>query len=735
MDEIDILNGILESKIKYFIKNSYNCNDTYKLYFNNFITGELIDINIVYDDIINNINDINDIMYIFKNTLKTHIIIEFLDNFIHYIIKTNSSKKNNSLDLLHTIIDTELIEYVYSIKIDNMLEYVINNDDIRVSYFVNSTLYKPSTSFKIVLKMLKKRILRDKIIDYLKKKTEMYKSKKNIEYAMHITEHYVENKNKNDEYGINLIIIVYQLWYNGINNDKLIDLYKNKDTFLSHGYFILHQLLDHIFINMYDEKQLRIKELNKIKKIIYNEPSSSSQFIKIEEYIKNRLKCIKQIITNYSIISHLTNFYDLSVYWLNHKKNSDECDDILGCIQLFYRYNKFDLNNSNTKLIKNVFASNSITKNPNIRINYLMLFHTYINDVIANNEKIVAVSNFVNYEKNINTIILSSMSLFHYIKEAFNSDELYNMLYPMSLLSSILNSTIYNNDDYRFNFRDTINQKYFKEMIYNNLNNFQYIIDEILEGMIKINTEENGSNDESIIKDEIDDINNLNLYLNIFGLFIVKTSKYFSNIMLSDEIKNCVLNILVDFINKLATSAQSKYKIINKNKINFKPLELLEFLKSILFNLVINKSNEELVINLLSTNGNYTKDSISRLITILSKHSKIKNIDYNYLNFFNIKLTAKINELQQTEELEIPDELCDPIMDTLIEYPIMLPNNIIMDFEVIKRHLLTCETNPFNRDVLTLELLEEYNSKDEVKTKIDTFKTKIHEFKLSNNLI
>ena len=68
-------------------------------------------------------------------------------------------------------------------------------------------------------------------------------------------------------------------------------------------------------------------------------------------------------------------------------------------------------------------------------------------------------------------------------------------------------------------------------------------------------------------------------------------------------------------------------------------------------------------------------------------------------------------------------------MDTLIEQPVMLPNNIIIDYGTISRHLLNNDTNPFNRDLLTLEILEEYNKKESIKTKIDEFKDKVNEFK------
>ncbi|KAK6016961.1 u-box domain protein [Ostertagia ostertagi] len=55
-------------------------------------------------------------------------------------------------------------------------------------------------------------------------------------------------------------------------------------------------------------------------------------------------------------------------------------------------------------------------------------------------------------------------------------------------------------------------------------------------------------------------------------------------------------------------------------------------------------------------------------------------------------------------ELEdAPEEFKDPVMDTLMEDPVRLPSGHIMDRKHIMRHLLSSQTNPFNRAPLTPE--------------------------------
>ena len=68
-------------------------------------------------------------------------------------------------------------------------------------------------------------------------------------------------------------------------------------------------------------------------------------------------------------------------------------------------------------------------------------------------------------------------------------------------------------------------------------------------------------------------------------------------------------------------------------------------------------------------------------------------------SYFILKNVKSLNELPD----EIPDEFCDPLMFSYIQQPVELPEgNIIMDKDVICRHLLTNEFDPFNRSKLTI---------------------------------
>lgn len=54
--------------------------------------------------------------------------------------------------------------------------------------------------------------------------------------------------------------------------------------------------------------------------------------------------------------------------------------------------------------------------------------------------------------------------------------------------------------------------------------------------------------------------------------------------------------------------------------------------------------------------------------------------------------------------------LLDPLMDTLMEDPVLLPSGKIMDRDTIIRHLLNSSTDPFSRQPLSEDMLQPGNT-------------------------
>jgi hypothetical protein len=55
---------------------------------------------------------------------------------------------------------------------------------------------------------------------------------------------------------------------------------------------------------------------------------------------------------------------------------------------------------------------------------------------------------------------------------------------------------------------------------------------------------------------------------------------------------------------------------------------------------------------------------------------------------------------------DAPEEFLDPLMQEIMKDPVLLPSsNMILDRVTIMKHLLSDETDPFNRSKLTKDML------------------------------
>lgn len=64
----------------------------------------------------------------------------------------------------------------------------------------------------------------------------------------------------------------------------------------------------------------------------------------------------------------------------------------------------------------------------------------------------------------------------------------------------------------------------------------------------------------------------------------------------------------------------------------------------------------------------------------------------------------KLEKVHQEALTDAPDDFLDPIMSTLMLDPVTLPSsNVTVDRTTIARHLLSDQSDPFNRSPLTMD--------------------------------
>lgn len=147
----------------------------------------------------------------------------------------------------------------------------------------------------------------------------------------------------------------------------------------------------------------------------------------------------------------------------------------------------------------------------------------------------------------------------------------------------------------------------------------------------------------------------------------------------------------------------------------------LFIIMSILDNLLEYKEN----LGDLKESNMITGDTLEKLKEICSYEPKLKNTVE--------ELEKILNEKQEKEE-DLPEEFLDPITYIPMKNPVILPSSgIMVDRGTIVNQLLHNSIDPYSRAKLTVEELEEHNSKEEVKEKIKEYWAKLEEWRVSKS--
>ena len=116
----------------------------------------------------------------------------------------------------------------------------------------------------------------------------------------------------------------------------------------------------------------------------------------------------------------------------------------------------------------------------------------------------------------------------------------------------------------------------------------------------------------------------------------------------------------------------------------------------------------------------YTDYNITAWYTWMDFCSKKLNISNKYI--LDVAILTHLIKTNNRIYSKCKSSYLDPITTTLINEPIILPPNIVMDKYIIYKHLVIHNYNPFNREKLSIELLENFNELKSTKDKLIQFK-------------
>lgn len=157
-------------------------------------------------------------------------------------------------------------------------------------------------------------------------------------------------------------------------------------------------------------------------------------------------------------------------------------------------------------------------------------------------------------------------------------------------------------------------------------------------------------------------------------------------------------------------------RILDNSKMNVGNKFVLKNFKSITEHLV------PVCFSFLHKRLNSNIDIIFEIKDQIKKSFEI--YDFEYKN----DILSMIDNYKETEDY--PAEFIDPITCKYIKNPVMIPNSTeIFERISIVSQIYNQGINPYTREKLTLEILEEHNKKEEIKNKIKNFEDKKNNWK------
>ncbi|KAJ8320744.1 hypothetical protein KUTeg_002331 [Tegillarca granosa] len=241
---------------------------------------------------------------------------------------------------------------------------------------------------------------------------------------------------------------------------------------------------------------------------------------------------------------------------------------------------------------------------------------------------------------------------------------------------------------------------------------------ENLEEWTKLPKEEQEAKRRQLAMDERQCRSYLTLATETVDMFHYLTEKI-TRPFLIPELADRLAAMLNFNLRQLCGSKCKNLKVKNPEKYGWEPKRLLNSLTDIYLHLDCDDFAQSMANDERSYRKELFDDAINRM-----RRARIKTeMEIEKFRILQEKVENLVIQKQQSEIDfgDIPDEFKDPLMDTLMKEPVILPSGTVMDRPIIVRHLLNSQTDPFNRQPLTEEELKPDHA---LKAKIETWMKK-----------
>ncbi|KAI5303673.1 hypothetical protein KEM56_007311 [Ascosphaera pollenicola] len=276
------------------------------------------------------------------------------------------------------------------------------------------------------------------------------------------------------------------------------------------------------------------------------------------------------------------------------------------------------------------------------------------------------------------------------------------------------------------------NQEFFIQFVNLLLNDVTFVLDESLSAFVTINqvghelTLEGAQMDETVRKEKEELLHSAkgkaksymqltNETVFMLGLFTKALATSFT----MPEIVQRLADMLDYNLDAMVGPKSSSLRVENPAEYGFRPRELLSGLVDVYLNLM---GKDNFLLAVARDGRSYKPENFAKAGDILAKRALKSSEELALWQNFqeSVKAMKEVDDQAEEDLGEVPDDFLDPLMYTLMEDPVILPQSrISIDRATIRSHLLSDPNDPFNRMPLKIE---DVIPDTELKAKIEAFK-------------
>ncbi|XP_068654730.1 probable ubiquitin conjugation factor E4 [Aristolochia californica] len=185
------------------------------------------------------------------------------------------------------------------------------------------------------------------------------------------------------------------------------------------------------------------------------------------------------------------------------------------------------------------------------------------------------------------------------------------------------------------------------------------------------------------------------------------TSEQITAPFLLPEMVDRVASMLNYFLLQLVGPQRRALSLKDPEKYEFRPKKLLKQIVDIYVHLAKGDKDNVFPTAISRDGRSYNEQLFAAAADVLRKIGEDGRVIQEFIELGAKAKVAALEAMDAEAALgDIPDEFLDPIQYTLMKDPVILPSSrITVDRPVIQRHLLSDNSDPFNRSQLTQDML------------------------------